>query len=510
MRTSIEGSKILIGEDFAILNNLLKDVFVEHGFEVVQAFDGLECKNVFLKENPDIAFIDINMPQVHGIDVLRFIKARAPDTIVVIMTGAGSEQTAVQAMKLGADEYLSKPFNTIDVVPLADKLLESRSARLENIRLKEEIRRGERKLAHLTRIINEALITTDAEGRIESVNLAATRMWDYSQEELLGKDVHFLVRGEAHTLLHRDLLQDTLNNGRVEGEFHFRRKDNSSFPGYLSTSVIRERDTVQGIVAVVADLTRLREVEDRLTQSEKLASLGKVVEGVAHEVRNCLTSLGGFAGRLRRMTSDDARCDKYTRIILEDVGRLETMVHQIEDYVKFSRFYSFEMEKIELPSVLEQSYARVLEQLSTHVRERVSYRLVIDEGLPKVTGDGPALVEVFYNLLLNAFESISDAGELVVHIGNLNSAVSVTIRDTGVGIREDDIPDVFNPFFTSKTTGAGMGLSKVYLLLEEHRGTIDIRSTLHQGTTVEVVLPVERLFAGARAWPAASRGGPLR
>jgi DNA-binding response OmpR family regulator len=180
MATSPDGAKILIADDHEILNNLLKDHFEENGFEVVQAFDGIECKSVFLQHKPDVAFIDVQMPKIGGIEVLRFIKEKAPRTIVVMMTGAGSEEIAVKAMKMGADDYLNKPFSMTEVVELATKLLESRHAGEENVKLRNKIRRSEKYLAHLTTIINEALITTDSAGRIQFVNRAASNLWGYS------------------------------------------------------------------------------------------------------------------------------------------------------------------------------------------------------------------------------------------------------------------------------------------------------------------------------------------
>lgn len=500
-------ARILIADDSEILNNLLRDVFEEDGFTVLQAFNGDECKKIVVDEQPDVAFIDVSMPGPDGIEVLGFIKSRYPDMLVVIMTGAGSERTAVQAMKLGAEEYLNKPFDTAEVVRLAEKLLETREAKHENIRLHEEIRRGERYLAHLTKIINEALITTDPAGKIEFVNRAACDLWGYSAEELHGKDVHFLVRGEARTLLYRDLVKETISHGPVSAEFHFRRKDRGTFPGYLSTSVITEGDKLRGIVMVVNDLTRLYEVESRLKQSEKLASLGRVVEGVAHEVRNCLTSLGGFAKRLRKVVAGDPKAQHYTGIILDDVSRLESMVRQIEDYVRFSRFYSFTFEKVDLVPIIEKARKRALTKLPEDAAKMVRYELTVEENTPNVSGDPAALEEVFFNLILNAYEAMPRGGKLTVSLRRNNSAIAAAISDTGVGIRREDLSEIFTPFFTSKMSGAGMGLSKAYLLVEEHRGTIKVGSVVEKGSTFEVFLPVERLLTGSFAWEAASRDG---
>jgi PAS domain S-box-containing protein len=510
MRTDPAKATILIADDSEILNNMLKDVFEEYGFEVAQAFDGQECKSVFLRKHPDVAFIDVHMPKIDGIEMLRYIKERDRRTIVVMMTGVGSEQTAVTAMKLGADEYLTKPFGTDEVVSLTTKLLEGRNAADENVRLKKEIRHAERYLAHLTTIINEAIITTDQRGRIQFINRAAATLWGYSVEELKDKDIHFLIRGEARTLLYRDIVKETIRKGKLEGEFHFRKKDKGTFPGYLSSSVIMEKGQIRGIVTVVADLTRLYEVERRLKQSEKLAALGKVVEGIAHEVRNALTSLGGFALRLRKITADDPMCTQYTGIILDDVSRLEKMVQDIEEYVRFSKFHTFHYEKTDLLPVVERARDRAFQAIPDRLKPSVSFSLRSDENLPQVLADPVAVEEVFFNLILNACEAMPRGGKVKAILKKVNSAVSVSFTDTGMGIRDEDMTDIFNPFFTSKTSGAGMGLSKVYLLVEEHRGAINVASEPGKGTTVEVLLPVDRLMTGLFFWESESRGGPFR
>ncbi len=507
MQGYVKTAKILIADDSDILNNVLRDLFEESGFEVVQAFDGSECKSVFLKEKPDLVFLDVQMPEADGLDVLKYIKKKSARTPVVIMTGAGNESIAVGAMKLGADDYLKKPFGSLDVVGLARNLVARQEARRENIRLRKKIRQSERYLAHLTTIINEALVTTDPQGRIDFVNLAAVNLWGYSPEELKHKDIHFLIRGEGHTLLHRDLVRDTIEKGRIEGEFLFRKRDKGTFPGYLSTSVIREKDRIRGIVMVVADLTRLYEAEMRLKKSEKLASMGLMVEGIAHEVRNSLTSLGGFTRRMSRIGSSVPHLEDYTRIMLGDVARLEEMVQQIEDYVRFAKFYSFDFVRVDLGPLVDQAKSRALEKLGPDASRPVSFKLVAED-VPQVMGDPHALEEVFYNIVLNAYEAMPKGGRLTAAIKRLNSAVSISFSDTGVGLHAEEISEVFNPFFTSKTKGAGMGLTKTHLLVEEHGGTVNVTSQVGKGTTFEVILPIERLLTGLFSLQSVSKGHP--
>ncbi|MBI5250440.1 MAG: response regulator [Desulfomonile tiedjei] len=508
MPAQIYQPKVLIADDSEILNNMLKDVFEEHGYEVCQAFDGFETKSVFLKDRPDVALVDVHMPKLDGLEVLRYMKEKAPRTIVIVMTGVGSQKMAVKAMKLGADDYLTKPFGMNEVVALSEKLLAGRKALEENVKLKNKVRRSEKYLAQLANIINEALITTDSRGRIQFVNRAASALWGYSTQELRNQDIHFLIRGEARTLLHRDLVKDTLRDGKTEGEFLFRKKDKNTFPGYLSTSLIKDNDRIRGMVMVVADLTRLSEIERRLKQSEKLASLGKVVEGVAHEVRNCLTSLGGFSQRLRKITLDNSTCAEYTRIILDDVARLEKMVKDIEEYVQFSKFHTYNFTKIELVEVIERARDRMMKKISPEAAHSVTFVLNAEQNIPRINADPEALEEVFYNLILNAYEAMPKGGRLKVSVQNLTSAVSVSFSDTGVGIRSEDLAEIFHPFVSSKTSGAGMGLSKVYLLVEEHGGTLNVTSQPNKGSVFEIFLPVDRLISGTPFWESVSKGRP--
>ena len=510
MASGLENPKILIAEDSTILNNMLRDVFEEHGFEVFQAFDGSEGKDLLVKEQPDIALIDVHMPRIDGLETLRFAKEKLPRLAVIVMSSAENPQIGVKAMKLGADDYLTKPFAAEDVVALAEKLLENRRFGDENIRLKKEIRRTEKYLAHLTTLINEGLITTDLGGKIQSINRAASNLWGYTFEELKDKDIHFLIRGEARNLLQRDLVRDTLRDGKVEGEFHFRKKDNSSFPGYLSTSIIKENNRPRGIVVVIAELTRVYEVERRLKQSEKLASLGKVVEGVAHEVRNCLTSLGGFTQRLNNMSEEDSTVWKYTEIMLHDVARLEKMVKDIEEYVRFSKLYHFNFVKTDVVPLVERARDKAIQLMPESFAKKISFSIEAEKSLPEINVDIAAMEEVFFNLIRNAFEAMPNGGRLRVVIKNLRSGILVSFIDNGVGIHRDDIPDIFNPFFTSKTSGAGMGLTKAHLLLEEHRGTVRVSSEPGKGSTFEVFLPVERSVTSIYPWETRRTGASSR
>ena len=125
-------AKILVADDTATNQEILRKAFEKEGFLVVQAYDGVAALEMIEKESPDLMMLDIMMPKMDGIDVLKRVKAIAPNILVVMMTAHGSEQIAVEAMKLGADDYLTKPFHPKDVTALADKLIKDRAVRIEN------------------------------------------------------------------------------------------------------------------------------------------------------------------------------------------------------------------------------------------------------------------------------------------------------------------------------------------------------------------------------------------
>jgi len=227
-------------------------------------------------------------------------------------------------------------------------------------------------------------------------------------------------------------------------------------------------------------------------------------------VRNCLTSLGGFSLRLRKIAGNDPSVLQYTGIILEDVQRLETMVHEIEDYVRFSKFYSFQFVKADILSIIESARDKVLRTIPEELAGSVSFSVKAEGNLLRIQADPAALEEVFFNLFVNAYEAMPRGGRLRVTVRNCNSAILVSVADTGVGIHSGDLSDIFTPFFTSKTSGAGMGLCKVHLLVEEHRGAVNVTSEPSKGTVFEILLPSERLLTQLQPWEAVSGGKPVR
>jgi two-component system sensor histidine kinase HydH len=227
----------------------------------------------------------------------------------------------------------------------------------------------------------------------------------------------------------------------------------------------------------------LKVVEKKLLQTERLAALGKLSQGVAHEVRNPVMIIGGFARRLQKRLPTEDRAQEMIAPILHQARRLERMVAEIE---AFTGLLEPDLKPRDLAKVVDQvlaASAAALQQLNITVQCRVH------PDLPQIPLDENLMGQALSHLIDNAAEAMPQGGQLTLTVTPEPQGVRLTLRDTGTGIGPEDMPYLFDPFFSSKPDGTGMGLTKVHQVISDHRGEIQINSELGQGTEVNIWLP---------------------
>jgi signal transduction histidine kinase len=227
----------------------------------------------------------------------------------------------------------------------------------------------------------------------------------------------------------------------------------------------------------------LKVVEEKLLQSERLAALGKLSRGVAHEVRNPVMIIGGFARRLQKAlpASDPAR--EMIVPIIQEVHRLEQMVAEIE---AFTVLLEPDLKPRDLAGVVDQvlsACAGVLEQ------REIALERQIPPDLPQIPLDEHLMNQALQHLIDNAMEAMPAGGQLALTVTPEPRGLRLTLKDTGMGIPPEDMPYIFDPFFSSKPEGTGMGLTRVHQIIRDHRGEIQINSAPGQGTVVDIWLP---------------------
>ena len=232
-------------------------------------------------------------------------------------------------------------------------------------------------------------------------------------------------------------------------------------------------------------IDQLTETQQRLIRSEKLAAIGSMSSYVAHEIRNPLVTIGGFAKTLSRFTFTDAKIKVNIDIIIEEVKHLEKILNNITDFAKPSKPEKIDVQICEIMEntcLLMENYFQ-----EKHITLQKKY----ETGVPEAPVDPTQIKQVFLNILMNAVESMPDGGKLDVKIKYIDGSVKIYIVDAGKGMKQDVLQNIYDPFFTTKPSGTGVGLSVSLKIIEDHGGTIDAISEQGKGTTMLLTLPIK-------------------
>jgi len=230
----------------------------------------------------------------------------------------------------------------------------------------------------------------------------------------------------------------------------------------------------------------LRTTQAKLLRSERLAAMGNLVKGVAHEIRNPITTIGGFSSRLKRDLKDEPKLQKYINIIIEESKRLENIVTEVHE---FAGAQSATMNPDNMKEVLNQVVTEFGEQAR---KQDIKLIVKIDKDIPSILMDASQITKAFSNIIENALESMPHGGKLTLGAKLDNANIVTSIEDTGCGIARENLDSVYDPFFTSKTRGAGLGLTMVHQIIMNHSGELKFKSKEGVGTTVTIRLPVTR------------------
>ena len=346
----------------------------------------------------------------------------------------------------------------------------------------------------------DAVIAVDTELRVVFWNAAAEELTARSARRAEGRVLKDVFAADA-AIVRR--LGETLASGesRSAADTTIERPDRREVPVGLVTAALFGKDgTVSGAVAVVRDLSRIRQLEAEVRRGETLAAAGRMAVGLAHEIRNPLGAIRGAVQLLSRELASDSRLQEYTSVLLTEVDRVNRIIEMLLD---LARPVAVRLVPLNLHQLLER--VAILSEETARTRHMTILRRY-DPSLPPVMGDEDRLVQVFHNLVRNAMEAMSDGGKVTLATrvsmnplfgkmdlgGGQRSMVEAQVIDEGGGIPADARGRVFDPFFTTKTHGLGLGLAICHQILEQHRGAIDITSEEGHGTTVTCFLPVAR------------------
>jgi signal transduction histidine kinase/CheY-like chemotaxis protein len=549
------GEKVLvIDEKKDAVQLMTESVLRPHGFSYIVANDGEEGLRLALEEEPDLIITDLRTPRMSGLEILEALQAEERDIPVILMARHGSEETAVQAFRMGAKDYVIKPFKVREMLEAIDRaLIEKRliskgvkdvdqqlKQRVKELNILYSVGKSVTSLLELEKVLNRIVeaavfVTGAEEGSLMLVDKDTGELYLRAARNLGEKFARgFRLKVEHSIAGHvvktgKPILQSTQDQETLKVK-----------TGYLVKSLVnvplKAKDEVIGVLAVnnkissrpftdndvyllsaLADYAtiaivnaqlyeetkrwsevlerkveertqELRAAQEQLLQSEKLASIGQLAAGVAHEINNPMGVILGFSqGILKTLPEDDPLKKPLTTVEKESL-RCKRVVQNLLD---FARRSEPTLHLTNINELLDASCDLVEHQTSLqNVKLVKSY----DTALPSTMADPNQLQQVFINIILNAYQAMPDGGTLHITTRTLGSESQVIFADTGTGIPPESVQNIFDPFFTTKEVGegTGLGLSVSYGIVKAHGGDIEVESQVGQGTAFVIKLPLDK------------------
>jgi len=327
------------------------------------------------------------------------------------------------------------------------------------------------------------LIATDSGGKLSALNRTAEAILGCSAAEVLGMPAEEILRGSCRELFKTLAAERRL----IERETDCVVADGRAIPlEVIATTLREENGDFVGHVILLRDMTEVRRLKEEIARSRRLASLGNLAAGVAHEIRNPLSSIKGFATWFRERYRDNSEDRETADVMIHEVDRLNRVITQL---LEFARPLAMNRVPTLLPALIRHAL-KMVEGDARNKGVAIEADLSTEIGKSPFSIDPDRMTQVFLNLCLNAIAAMEAGGILRISIARQDErTVRITIADTGAGIPKEDLPRVFDPYFTTRPSGTGLGLAIVHKIVEAHGGEVRLESEPGEGTTVTILLP---------------------
>ncbi len=506
--------KILLLDDEADIREVMAVTLGDAGYQVTTASDGASGIELLEKINPHIIITDIRMPGMDGIQVLETVKRQKPDTEVIVVTAFGEMENAIRALRLDASDFITKPVN-MEAMQLALKRacdrysarrrLKEYTALLENENA-QTAKELEATIAFQRNLVESAIdgiLACDPHGKIVTVNRSLAAMLQMSVVDVVARGAIDQVMGPGEV----DRFWQSLKGKSYGGpnrlllyETFLVDHDRHMVAVQASAVAMTETTNPFGVICFFRDLREIRRLERemadqaRVLHQDKMMSLGRLAASVSHEINNPLSGILNYVRLMMRITERGAltgdqlhKFHDYLTLIEKETDRCSQIVSGL---LMFSRKSPICYKELSIAELIHQSVV-----LSKHRLELQNIALDVSSAkvIPDIYGDGNQLQQCLINLIFNAIDAMPDGGVLTIRTAydQEKNQVLLTVMDTGIGIPEESLPHIFEPFYTTKSEryGVGLGLSTTYGIIEKHQGTIRAESREGAGTTFIITLP---------------------
>ncbi len=461
-------------DDFFLVSTLLQDVtddqyVIDWASTYDKAIEAIE------KKEHELYLVDYRLGRYTGLDILRHFQEIGYEAPVIMLTGKGDYAIDNEAMMAGASDYLVKGEIT---GPELERAIRYGIMEFKHLRT---IAENERKYFGIFEKSHDLIILADCDKNIIEVNPIALRKMKYTREEFLSMNLKDLFVLETEAL--KFLLDICEDDAIVQKEFSFKNKDGQKLEVLVNANKLDEQ--LGTFLCVAEDITEKKREELDKRQQEKFVISGRIARVIAHEVRNPLTNILLAVGQFKQdeQTSDDDR-QLYLDIIERNCTRINQLVTEL---LQSTRMMELHLQEYHVNTLLKNALALAEDRIKLNdMRLNEFYT----EDNVTVQADDEKMNIALLNILINAVEAmIPGEGILTVNTYAEKDKAYIRIRDNGTGIPEENKARLFDPFFTSKTKGTGLGLTSTQNIIINHKGTISVESAPGEGTIFTIVLP---------------------
>jgi two-component system, OmpR family, phosphate regulon sensor histidine kinase PhoR len=488
-------ANILVVDDEMGIREGCRRVLAEEGYAIDLAEDGNIGLEKVREKAYDLILVDLMMPGIGGLDLIKKIHEIDPEIIVVVITGYATIETAVEATKRGAYDYLPKPFAPETLSVLVKRGIEKRELRLEAQRLYHEREQrllelaGEKsRLRTIIGCMADGVLVTNLERQLVLWNASAAKKLKLSGTDEPGKPLsHYIKNASLNESLENILASKDDNVSMISREIPL--DDAKSVLMAQMAPVRDEKGTLLGAVTVMRDITKLKEIEKIKSQ---------FVSMVAHELRSPLAAIEGWLGVV--ISGEGGGDEEQNRQwLIRAKERAKSLLVLVQDLLEINKIEAGKVAQKMEPVSLNDIITKIVDFFRPEAERRdIAFRLNVSPQLPTIRADVQDMEKLFTNLISNAIKYNVDHGSITIETTADKNYVGIHVQDTGIGIAAADLPRIFEDFFrienkkTSKISGTGLGLTIAKKIVDSHLGHIDVTSRPDQGSTFSVYLPVQK------------------
>ena len=463
-------TKILIvdddEDDYFIISDYIKEIEGNH-FETDWCGEYSVAMEKINSSSYDIYFVDYRLGNQTGLELLKEAIKSKCECPIILLTGKGNKDIDVEAMRSGATDYLIKSELTTEKL---ERCIRYSIDRAHSLR---KIRGSENKYRNLFTHSKDAIFIADQSLSFKEVNSTSSQLFGYSMDELLTKNLYEFIEDEN---VKKDISRLISKEENINDlEIEITDKDFERKPCILTISAEAANEDKHLFHGILHDITNLKKAEKVKFQAEKLAANERLVRILAHEIRNPLNNISLSVDHIK---VSDPKQKPLIDIIKRNSIRINQIITELLDSTKPLELI---FEKHSLQEILEESLAVAIDRINL---QRITVEKTLPPGPCFISADKSKLKIAFTNIFINAVEAMeAGKGVLTISLKEINNIYRLSIQDNGSGISQESLPKLFEPFFTMKKNGMGLGLAASQSIFQSHRAAVQVKSEVGKGTT---------------------------